>query len=132
MLFQADLSGSGPEECRSLFWNSSDRVPDEVRHYANLLFERCFGVLDRVDELIRSHARNWSIERMAAVDRNILRLGIAELLVGETPPTVVIDEAIEIARKYGTEKSPEFVNGILDSIRIELERSPHEYSDRPH
>lgn len=132
MLFQADLSGSGPEECRTLFWNSSDQVRDEVRNYANQLFHRSLSSRDRVDELIRSHAQNWSIERMAAVDRNILRLAIAELLMGETPATVVIDEAIEIARKFGTEKSPEFVNGILDSIRIELERSPHEHSDRPH
>jgi len=132
MLFQADLSGSQPEECRKLFWNSSEQVREEVRDYADQLFDRCFGARNRVDELIRAHARNWSIERMAAVDRNILRLAVAELLVGETPPTVVIDEAIEIARKYGTEKSPEFVNGILDSIRIELERSPDEHSNGSH
>jgi N utilization substance protein B len=61
---------------------------------------------------------------MAAVDRNILRMAVAEFLFVETPRVVVIDEAVEIARKYGSERSPEFVNGILDAIKEELERSP--------
>ena len=71
---------------------------------------------DELDACIAAHARNWRVERMAAVDRNVLRLAAYELLHTETPASVVIDEAIELARDFGGERSPAFVNGVLDAI----------------
>jgi transcription antitermination protein NusB len=76
---------------------------------------------DAIDALLATHARNWRVERMAAVDRNVLRLAAYELLQGEVPAQVVINEAIELARDFGSERSPSFVNGVLDAIARALE-----------
>lgn len=125
MLFQEDISGTDPEEVRKLFWQTH-RTDSETRRFTNLLFAKSHAERSRVDELIKRHARNWALERMAVVDRNVLRMAVSELLVGETPAIVVIDEAIEVARKFSTGDSTEFVNGVLDSIRKELEKDPEE------
>jgi len=76
-----------------------------------------------IDELISGHAQHWKLERIAAVERSILRVAIAELLATDTPEAVVIDEAIEIARKYAGQRSSDFVNGILDAVKNRVERS---------
>ena len=73
--------------------------------------------------MISGHAQHWKLERIAAVERSILRVAIAELLATDTPKAVVIDEAIEIARKYASQRSSDFVNGILDAVKNNLERS---------
>ena len=79
--------------------------------------------VERIDELIRRHAEHWRLDRMATVDRNILRLATQEFRYDtETPKTVVINEAIEIARRFSSQESPQFINGILDSIKRELEK----------
>jgi N utilization substance protein B len=124
ILFQEDLTDSAPEEVEALFWES--QPGGSGREYAEQLFR--FAVQNDVviDELIRRFTEHWRLERIATVDRNILRMAVAEFLYTETPNVVVIDEAIEIARKYGSEKSPEFVNGVLDRIRQDIERSPNE------
>lgn len=122
ILFQEDMSGSQPDEVEALFWQVHSA--GNSREHATELFHRVLEHDDEIDELIGRFAKHWRLERIAAVDRNILRMAIAEFLFTETPNVVVINEAIEIARKYGTERSPEFVNGILDAIREEIERSP--------
>ena len=77
--------------------------------------------VEDIDRLIQRHADNWRLDRMATVDRNVLRLATQELFDNETPKTVVINEAIEIARRFSSQESPQFINGILDSIKKELE-----------
>lgn len=102
-----------------------DHVPEESRQFILDLVDGTLDRLEMIDELIRKAALKWEIKRMAAVDRNILRLAISEL-TGRSgiPVRVVIDEAIELAKKYGGEESGTFVNGILDRIRMDLELEP--------
>ena len=119
MLFQRDLGGSSVGEACRTFWEGKSESED-VKSFAELLVAGTVGDIERIDPLIRRQARNWKLDRMAAVDRNILRLAVYELLQGVTPPAVVINEAIEIARKFSTDESTQFVNGILDGIRKEL------------
>ncbi len=121
LLFQEDLAKTPPEEICQLFWNTH-KADAETRRFSELLFRRYLDQPEMVDDLISRNARNWKLERMATVDRSILRMAVAEFLSGETPPVVVIDEAIEVARKYSTGDSTEFVNGVLDAVRQELER----------
>jgi N utilization substance protein B len=106
---------------------------DEARLYAFELVSKVWESQDIIDSLIVRHAVNWDLKRMAAIDRNILRLAAAELRMDErTPPKVVMDEAVELAKTYSTEESSRFVNGIVDSIyreisgngNTEIERKP--------
>lgn len=90
---------------------------DEAFEYAKNLVRGTLDNRERIDELIRSQADNWRLERMPAVDRNILRLAIYEMLhEQDTPKLVVLDEAIELAKKFGSEQSGRFVNGLLDGL----------------
>ena len=123
MLFQWDVAEAPEKEVLDNFWGDR-QIKQDVRKMAEKLFTTAVERLDDIDERLQAAARNWKLERMTAVDRNILRMAVAELLVGKTPPAVVLDEAVEIARRFGTEKSPEFVNGVLDAVRVEMERSP--------
>ena len=117
MLYQRDV---GKHECGYIlksFWEMNEHSP-RVREFATRLFEGRAARLKEIDKLIQAHAENWRLSRMAAVDRNILRLAVYELLSEDrTPSTVVINEALEVARKFSTHESAQFVNGILDSIR---------------
>lgn len=136
LLYQHDLSKSSADEALQLFWKEV-RVDPATREYAEFLFARTLEKLSDIDALIRRHVQHWRLERMAVVDRNILRMAVAEFLFAETPKVVVIDESIEIARKFSTEESTEFVNGILDAIRIELDvpaagKEEHESEDGSH
>jgi N utilization substance protein B len=124
ILFQEDLTDTDPAEAATLFWESQSG--GSGREYAEELFRHAIANEAVIEDLIRRFTEHWRLERIAAVDRNILRMAVAEFLFTETPNVVVIDEAIEIARKYGSEKSPEFVNGVLDRIRQEIERSANE------
>lgn len=91
------------------------------RSFAGQLFNGTVDAVEEIDRLIRRHAEHWRLERMAVVDRNILRLGIYEIRHhSETPPVVVINEALELARKYSEEVSVQFINGLLDHIRKEI------------
>ena len=116
MLYQWELGGNTPEQVGASFFleRKADR---EVESFGRGLFQGAVTDIDRLDQLIREHAANWRLERMAAVDRSILRLAVYELLhCPETPPHAVINEALEIARRFSGEGSVEFVNGILDAI----------------
>ncbi len=120
MLFQAEVNDDSPEEIRSTFWNVHHADP-ETRRFADDLFKGTLDSRSEVDERISRHSRRWRLGRMAGVDRNVLRMAIAEMVQTQTPRKVVIDEAIEIARRYSTEESAEFVNGVLDAVLKELE-----------
>jgi N utilization substance protein B len=121
VLFQIDMTGDEPDTSFELHWR--ERPVDEgTRAFAERLARGALGDAVRIDALIRSAAENWRLERMATVDRNVLRIALYELLhEPETPPAVVLDEAIEIARRFGGEESSQFVNGVLDAIRKKLE-----------
>ncbi len=123
MLFQWDLGKDSPAVVEELFWSSSRWIEDEsLRRFAGELFRGAAAAAEEIDRLIREHAANWRLERMAAVDRNILRLAVYELLhCRETPPAVVINEALEIAHKFSGEESVQFINGLLDAIRKQIE-----------
>lgn len=95
-------------------------VPGSAVVFARTLVEGVVLRAGELDELVGQHARNWRVSRMAAVDRNVLRLAVFELCHSETPVPVVIDEAVDLARRFGSETSPAFVNGILDAIAREV------------
>ena len=120
LLFQQDLSGLSPAEILDVFWKANPVNPGN-REFAEFLFKRSLENRSQIDNLIRGHTEHWRLERMAVVDRNILRMAVSEFLYAETPKIVVIDEAIEIARKFSTEESTQFVNGVLDAIRKKVE-----------
>jgi transcription antitermination protein NusB len=123
MLFQADMGRQEPEEVRRTFWREHNSVPHDVRGFTADLFRVAMDRRAEIDGLIERHAENWRMDRMAAVDRNLLRAAVAELLAfPATPRAVVINEALEIARKFSSPESVQFINGVLDSIGRELEK----------
>ena len=121
MLFQGDLGKQKPEEVESLFWGSRDDIDDETRGFADDLHRLATQREEEVDALIEKHAQNWRMERMPVVDRNLLRTAVAEMLgYPKTPTAVVINETLEIARRYAAPESVNFLNGVLDAIGREL------------
>lgn len=116
MLFQQDMSGNKPEQIIDTFEELQKSKPN-TREFATKIFRGTVENLEKIDDMIQNQAENWRLSRMAAVDRNIIRMSVYEFLhETDTPKLVVIDEAIEIAKKYGTQKSSQFINGILDGI----------------
>lgn len=109
----------------SLYWDQ----PPERDPFVRNLVEGTIEHLTEVDEQICKHAEHWRMERMPAVDRNILRMAVYEMTQGETPAAVTIDEALELARKFSGEESVQFVNGVLDAINRALGPPPHKTSD---
>jgi N utilization substance protein B len=132
MLFAADIAGAVPEEVLRTYWKElGDADTEEVaREFATRLAAGTLANLDTLDERIRSRAEHWRIPRMAIVDRNILRLAVYEFLYEPTPRTVAINEALEIARRFSTYEATQFINGILDAIKRDLdEQQPQENVD---
>lgn len=124
MLFQADMGRQGADDVRRTFWAERNEVGDDVRGFADDLFRTATDRTVDIDALIEGHAQHWRMERMAAVDRNILRAAVAEFLgYPQTPRAVVINEAIEIARKFSSPESVQFINGVLDSVGRDLEKA---------
>ncbi len=122
MLFQADIGQQQPDDVRKTFWKGRGEVGDDVQGFAEDIFRVAQDRSTDIDKLIESHAENWRMDRMAAVDRNIMRAAVAELLgFPKTPRAVVINEAIEIARKFSAPESAQFINGVLDSVGKEIE-----------
>ena len=120
MLYQWEVGGNTPEQVASTFF-LEQKADREVERFARDLFMSAVRNIERLDQMLREHAENWRLERMAAVDRNILRVALCELLHHpESPPNAVINEALEIARRFSGEGSVEFVNGVLDAIRKSL------------
>jgi len=117
MLFQADIGHQTPDEVRATFWKAGDPVEPEVLDFAEELFRIANEQQSKIDGLIAEHSAHWRLERMPAVDRNLLRMAVAELVgVKSTPFPVVINEALEIGRRYCATESINFLNGVLDSI----------------
>lgn len=121
MLFQWDITKDSPDRIVETFWELHE-VQDDMREFAQQLFVGTVDRVEDIDRLIRKHAEHWRLDRMATVDRNLLRLAVFEFLAEvDTPKTIVIDEAIEISRRFSSQESPQFINGILDGIKRELE-----------
>ena len=117
ILYAVDIRKDLPEECARIFWESQPTMKDEVREFADFIVGGVSGKRGVIDSLISKYATNWQIQRMPAIDRNILRLATFELLYAEEiPEKVSINEAIEMAKRYGDKDSGKFVNGVLDKI----------------
>lgn len=122
MLFQSEMSPQDLKKLETKFWKSA-KAADTTREFANALFEGAAEEVAFADEQITKHAVDWKLERIAAIDRAILRLGIYELRSGETPARVVINESVELAKKFSSEDASAFVNAILDTVRKSLIKS---------
>jgi N utilization substance protein B len=121
MMYQGDLGKQKPEDVTRLFWDSRDDVDDDTRGFADDIFRLATTREDEVDALIQKHAQNWRLERMAVVDRNLLRVATAEMLgYPKTPAAVIINESLEIGRRYAAPESINFLNGVLDAIGRDL------------
>jgi N utilization substance protein B len=117
MLYQADMAKQSPAEVESVFWTSREDVDEPTRAFAQDLFRVATTRAETIDSLIVGHAKNWRLERMPAVDRNLLRMAIAEMLgYPRTPGPIVINEAIEIAKRYAAPESLQVLNGVLDAV----------------
>jgi transcription antitermination protein NusB len=124
MLFQWEVGEHSPAKVMASFLPSLKADP-AVKDFARSLFEGAVANIATIDPLLRRHAEHWKLERMAAVDRNVLRLALYELLYEPAvPPAVVINEALELARRFSAADSVEFVNGVLDAVRKEVQKAP--------
>jgi N utilization substance protein B len=125
-LYQFDVNkGNFNDEIKLYLERSSGK--DDVKNFAADLIANTIRHKNEIDDLLEKCSENWSLSRMAVIDRNILRLAACELFFfKDTPPKVAIDEAVEIAKKYGGDNSPEFINGVLDRIKnaVPRETSP--------
>ena len=125
MLFAADVVKNTGLFSIDDYWRElgDTEFDDKTRDFANNLVEGTLKNNEPIDEKIRTRAEHWRIERMAIVDRNVLRLAVYEFLYEDTPHTVVINEALEIARRFSTFEATQFINGILDAIKLDLEKA---------
>jgi N utilization substance protein B len=122
MLFQWDITHDAIEQIIATFFQNQPEESAAIADFARNLVTGTIEHVEEIDRLIQRHAEHWRLDRMAIVDRNLLRLATQEFLYDSgTPKTVIINEAIEIARRFSTQESPQFINGILDSIKKELE-----------
>ena len=123
LLFSMEASGQTADEAAKEFWHTFEADP-EGREYAESIVRGVESARTEIDELIVQSAKNWRLERMTRIDRNLLRLGVYELAHRkDVPRAVVIDEAVELAKSFGNENSAPFVNGILDAIADKLGRT---------
>jgi N utilization substance protein B len=114
MLFQWDMGKQDPSKIEAGFWKNA-KAQESTRKFANELFENAAARCAELDPIISRHAQNWRIERMSAIDRAILRLALCEIRNTSTPSKVIINEALELAKKFSTEEAAPFINGILDA-----------------
>ena len=121
MLFQLDMGKQSPEQVRKTFWSERKEMDESVRGFADDIFRLATERSEEVDKVIEAHAQNWRMERMAAVDRNVIRAAVAEFIgYPQTPAPIVINEALEIARKFSSPEAVNFINGVLDSVSKDL------------
>ncbi len=126
MLFAADIVKPDGSFATGEYWKelSDGELDDRGREFADKLVHGTLEKQPVIDDRIRTRAEHWRIERMANVDRNVLRLAVYEFLFEDTPHTVVINEALEIARRFSSFEATQFINGILDAIKLDLEKEP--------
>jgi len=123
-LYQKEFNSNSPDSQLNSFCERAN-VSEETQDFTQTLIKNIFIHKKEVDGLLKKISANWVPDRMAMIDKNILRLGICELLFDSTtPPKVVINEAVEIAKKFGTEESPDFINGILDKVYKDSKVAP--------
>ena len=125
MLFAADVAKTQSGVLTGNYWSElgESNFDELTRQFADNLTVGTIRELEKIDETIRTRAEHWRIERMAIVDRNVLRLAVYEFLYTDTPQTVVINEALEIARRFSTFEATQFINGILDAIKHDIEKN---------
>lgn len=127
MLYQCEVGRAGAFEAIATYWPSREAEADlgqPYREFADTLVRGTLARVGEIDALLTAHAQNWRVERMAVLDRLVLRLGTYEMLADpETPAKVVINEAIELARRFSGDEAAGFVNGVLDAVRKHLERA---------
>ena len=117
ILYQAELTRREIPAASENFWNEFEEIDQQVKTFADRITTGIYDNLDTIDGKISQYATNWQLKRMAVIDRNVLRIGVFELLyTNDIPPKVTINEAVELAKKYGDLDSSKFVNGILDKI----------------
>jgi transcription antitermination protein NusB len=121
MLFQWDMSQQEFTKLESRFWKSA-KAADRTRAFANKLFEGAAKDVAGLDEIIARHCENWRFERLAAIDRAILRLAIHEMKAADTPAKVILNEAVDLAKKYSSAEAGAFVNGVLDAVHKSLQK----------
>ena len=119
LLYQWEVRGESTEKVEEAFWPGA-KAAAKTREFAHRLFTGTVAAAPQLDALIEKHATNWRLERMSAVDRNILRLAAFELKFATAPPRVVMDEAVELAKKFSDDAAPGFVNGVLDAMLKEV------------
>jgi N utilization substance protein B len=126
MLYQWEVGRASAHEAIRTYWpahGGDNELPEPLREFANGLVRGTIDRVPEIDTLLAAHAQNWRVERMAVIDRLVLRLAVYELLAEpDTPPRVVINEAIELARTFSGDEAVAFVNGVLDAVRKELNR----------
>ena len=123
MLFQLEGSGVSANQAIDLFWRTYEDADPEGKAYADSLVRGVADNLDGIDKKIAAASQNWRLERMSRVDRNLLRLGSFELMFrSDVPRAVILDEAVELAKSFGTDESSGFVNGVLDRIAENIGR----------
>jgi transcription antitermination protein NusB len=133
MLFAADVAEMSSDDVVRSYWTELGEpdLDDSARDFATRLAAGTLSNLELLDERIRSRAEHWRISRMAVVDRNILRLAVFEFLYEPTPRTVAINEALEIARRFSTYEATQFINGILDAIKRDLDEQQPQQNVQP-
>jgi N utilization substance protein B len=125
ILYAIDITGEDAQKCIDTFWQDLADVEPQVRAFTDSLVAGVCKHRESIDKLISEHTTNWELKRIAVIDRNVLRFATYELLFkDDIPPKVSINEAIDIAKKYGDKDSGKFVNGVLDNIN-KTERKPH-------
>lgn len=124
VLYQLDITKDNPVDCLNNFWpNTEEPVDEEIKLFTQELTKGVTENLEEIDKKISAYATNWQLDRMAVIDRNILRLSCYELVYRQDiPPKVSINEAVELAKKYSGPEAGKFVNGILDKIKSEIKR----------
>ena len=122
-LYQIDVAAEGIDDALARFWKSFEPVEREVRELAEAIVRGVAQHRRAIDDTIERISTNWRLDRMAKVDRNVLRLAVYELLETDVPVKVAINEAIELGKKYGSESSGAFINGVLDKIASGLPAS---------
>lgn len=124
MLFAADVAKTQGGVLTNNYWNElgEETLDEKTRGFADAIVLGALRQIETIDDKIRTRAEHWRIERMAIVDRNVLRLAVYEFLFTDTPHTVVINEALEIARRFSSYEATQFINGILDAIKHDLEK----------
>jgi len=124
LLFQIEMTRDPAVEVARRFWSAQSHAR-AAREFAEVLAFGTMENLEAIDRRIAGATEHWRLERMAVVDRNVLRMAVFELLYHDlTPPAVVIDEAIEVVRKFGAPESAPFINGVLDAVRRDVESKP--------